>query len=367
MHVARLWLTDVRNHVATDVELPDGLVVVIGDNGQGKTNLLEAVGVCATLSSFRGAPTEALVRDGVDRAIVRAEVVEQTRRSLIEIELGSGRTRAQLNRQPLQRTRELLGLLRVTVFGPDDLELVKGSPTGRRRYLDDLLVACQPRNDELRRSLDRVLKQRSTLLKQAGPRADDDALTTLDVWDAQLVELGTELARRRAAITAELGPRVARAYRSLVDDRTGPPPEVGLTYAPDWLEEGLAEVLARIRRDELRRGVSLVGPHRDDLDIDLDAMPSRTHASQGEQRSLALALRLAGHELVGERTGTPPVVLLDDVLSELDPRRSRALLSHLPDAQVLLSTAGPIPEGIAPAATLRIDGGRVVERSVAAA
>ncbi len=367
MHVAQLWLTDVRNHTSTEVSLPDGLVVVIGDNGQGKTNLLEAVGVCATLSSFRGAPTEALVRSGAERGIVRAEVVESTRRSLIEIELGPGRTRAQLNRQPLRRTRELLGLLRVTVFGPDDLELVKGSPTGRRRYLDDLLVACQPRNDELRRSLDRVLKQRSTLLKQAGPRADADALSTLDVWDAQLVELGTELARRRAAITAELSPRVARAYRSLVEDRGDDVPEVVLTYAPEWLDEGLAVVLERIRRDELRRGVSLVGPHRDDLAVDLAGMPSRTHASQGEQRSLALALRLAGHELVTERTGTPPVVLLDDVLSELDPHRARSLLSHLPDAQVLLSTAGPIPDGISPKATLRIEAGRVVAASVEAA
>ncbi|MEO1065105.1 MAG: DNA replication/repair protein RecF [Actinomycetota bacterium] len=367
MYVAQLWLTDVRNHAATDVELPDGLVVVIGDNGQGKTNLLEAVGVCATLTSFRGAPTDALVRSGAERGIVRAEVVESTRRSLIEIELGPGRTRAQLNRQPLKRTRELLGLLRVTVFGPDDLEVVKGSPTGRRRYLDDLLVACLPRNDELRRSLERVLKQRSTLLKQAGPRADADALSTLDVWDAQLVELGTELARRRAAITAELGPRVTAAYRSLLEDRTGPPPEIALTYAPEWMEEGLAAALTRLRRDELRRGVSLVGPHRDDLVVELGGMPARTHASQGEQRSLALALRLAGHELVAERTGTPPVVLLDDVLSELDPTRARALLDHLPDAQVLLSTAGAIPEGIDPEATLRIEAGRVVSATRAAA
>ncbi|MEM9035293.1 MAG: DNA replication/repair protein RecF [Actinomycetota bacterium] len=363
MHVARLWLTEVRNHEATDVELPDGLVVVTGDNGQGKTNLLESVGLCATLSSFRGAPTEALVRAGAERGVVRCEVVEQTRRSLIEIELGPGRTRAQLNRQPLRRTRDLLGLLRVTVFGPDDLELVKGSPGGRRRYLDDLLVACQPRNDELRRDVDRVLKQRSTLLKQAGPRADEAALATLDVWDAKLAELGTELARRRRALVAELGPRVDAAYRSLVEERGSAGSGVVLGYDPDWLDEGLDRALERLRTDELRRGVSLVGPHRDDLDLVLDDLPSRTHASQGEQRSLALALRLAGHEVVAERTGTPPVVLLDDVLSELDPWRSRALLSHLPDAQVVISTAGPIPDGITPALVLRVDDGRVVERS----
>lgn len=359
MHVAQLWLTDVRNHAATELSLPDGLVVVRGDNGQGKTNLLEAVGVCATLSSFRGAPTEALVRSGAERGIVRAEVVESTRRSLIEIELGSGRTRAQLNRQPLRRTRDLLGILRVTVFGPDDLDLVKGSPSGRRRYLDDLLVACAPRNDELRRDVDRVLKQRATLLKQAGPRPDEAALATLDVWDAKLTELGTELARRRGALVDRLAPAAAAAYRSLVEDQGRAGAGVVMEYAPPWLDEGLGDALARVRDDELRRGVSLVGPHRDDLDLTLDELPARTHASQGEQRSLALALRLAGHEVVADRTGTPPVVLLDDVLSELDPWRSQALLAHLPAAQVLISTAGPIPDGVAPDLVVQVEEGRV--------
>lgn len=366
MYVARLWLTEVRNHRATDIELPDGLVVITGDNGHGKTNVLEAIGLCATLSSFRGAPIEALVGVGAERGVVRCEVVDQTRRSLIEIELGAGRTRAQLNRQPLRRASDLLGLLRVTVFGPDDLELVKGGPGGRRRYLDDLLVACQPRNDELRRDVDRVLKQRSTLLKQAGPRADEAALATLDVWDAKLAELGTELARRRRALTAELAPRVDAAYRSLLDDHPPPDAEVVLTYEPEWLDEGLEHALARLRHDELRRGVSLVGPHRDDLELGLGGLVARTHASQGEQRSLALALRLAGHEVVAERTGTAPVVLLDDVLSELDPRRSRALLSHLPDAQVVISTAGPIPAEITPARVLRVDTGSVIDVGAAA-
>ncbi len=358
MRVEQLWLSDFRNHVETHLRPSPRLTVITGDNGQGKTNLLEAVSVCATLASMRAAPAEAMVRAGYDRAVVRAEVSDGRRRSLIELQLAiGGRMRAQLNRQPLRRSADLLGVLRTTVFAPDDLDLIKGGPAGRRRLLDDLLVACSPRVHELRRDLDRVLRQRATLLKQAGPRPGDAALVTLDVWDAKLAELGTDLGRRRRELVAELTPAVEAAHDRIVGSGAGAVcgagpgspgrggartcARPGLTYDPDWLTEGLAEALARVRRDELRRGVSLVGPHRDDLAVALGALPARTHASQGEQRSLALALRLAGHEVVRARTGTTPVVLLDDVLSELDPRRSTALLDHLPDAQVLLTTATP--------------------------
>lgn len=289
---------------------------------------------------------------------MRVQVVEGDRESLIEIGLPrAGRMKSQLNRQALQRSRDLLGTLRTTVFQPDDLELIKGGPAGRRRYLDDLLVACRLRNDEIRRDLDRVLKQRNALLRQAGPRPDDATVATLDVWDAQLVAVGTELGRRRQALLGELTPRIGAAYAALLDDAADE--EVGLEYVSDWWSVGLEAALASVRTDEFRRGVSLAGPHRDDVEITLGGQPARTHGSQGQQRSLALALRMAGHGLVTERTGTAPVVILDDVLSELDPGRARSLLADLPDAQVLLTTAAPLPEGVVSDAVFRVEDGRV--------
>ena len=356
MHLRRLWLTDFRGYREADVAFDPGLTAVVGANGQGKTNLLEAIGYLATLASFRGAPTDALIRQGAERAVVRAEGDRDGRSLLLEAELvAGGRNRAQLNRQPLRRARDLLGALRVTVFSPDDLALVKSGPGERRTYLDDTLVALHPRNDQARADLDRILRQRAALLKQAGGRLTAEVELTLDVFDAKLVAAGEALAQARAELVVELEPILAAAY----DRVAGRPAEVHATYEPPWRAEGLAAALAASRRDDLRRGVSTVGPHRDDLDLAIGDLPSRTHASQGEQRSLALALRLAAHEVVTRRTETPPVLLLDDVFSELDPERSDALLHSLPAGQTVLSTAGALPSGAVPGALLRVDGGVV--------
>ena len=343
MHVEHLWLKDFRSYPSVDLELSSGLCAVLGPNGMGKSNLLEAVGYLALLESFRGAPTDALIRSGTPSAVVRGSVRTAEREQLIEAELvASGRNRIQVNRQRLHRTRDLLGAVRITVFSPDDLALIKGGPGLRRSYLDQLLVSLDPRNDSLRSELERALKQRNALLKQTRGRLDEAAELTLEVWDAKVVAAGEELARRRAELVERIEPVVVAAYA----DVAGAQVPVTLRYDAPWRDVGLAAALQAARPDELRRGVTLVGPHRDDLSIALDGLPSRTHSSQGEQRSLALALRLASHRLVNEVVGSPPVLLLDDVFSELDPDRSAALLRSLPAGQTLLSTAAGLPEGV---------------------
>lgn len=351
MQLRRLWLTDFRGYREADVSFDPGLTAVLGPNGQGKTNLLEAIGYLATLSSFRGAPTEAMIRAGAERAVVRAEAEREGRELLLEAELVvNGRNRAQLNKQPLRRARDLLGALRVTVFAPDDLRLVKGSPGDRRGYLDDTLVSLHPRYDEMRSELDRVLRQRGALLKQAGGRLSPEVELTLDVFDAKLVTAGEALASARQNLVAALGPLLGEAYDAVASASA----EVRATYDPPWMAEGLAAALVAARRDDLRRGVSTVGPHRDELDLVIAGLPSRTHASQGEQRSLALALRLAAHRVVTDKTESSPVLLLDDVFSELDPERSDALLRSLPPGQTVLSTASGLPAGAVPGAVVQV-------------
>jgi DNA replication and repair protein RecF len=356
VQLRHLWLNDFRNYHAGELTpAPDGLTVVQGSNGEGKTNLLEAIGYLATLGSFRGAPAEALVRVGAGMAVIRAEGDREGRALLIETVIQpSGRDRVLVNRQPLRRSRDLLGSLRVSVFAPDDLSLVKGGPAERRRFLDETLVALHPKNDALRSDLDRILRQRNTLLKQAAGRPSPAVLATLDVWDAKLAEVGEALATARAALVERLQPTVSKAY----DQVAATAAEVQVEYGRSW-PGTLADALAGARHDDLRRAVSTVGPHRDDLALSLGGMPARTHASQGEQRSLALAMRLAAHGVVGEEVGSPPLLLLDDVFSELDPDRSEALLAHLPPGQAFLTTAGPVPAGARPSLVVHVHDGRI--------
>jgi DNA replication and repair protein RecF len=370
MHLEHLWLTDFRSY--RDAEFspaPAGITVVSGNNGEGKTNLLEAIGYLATLKSFRGSPAEAMVRDGApgSQAVVRAEGSREGRHLLVEAELhAAGRDRVQVNRQPLRRSRDLLGALCVTVFGPDDLGLVKGGPQGRREYLDDLLVSLHPRHDATITEVERVLKQRNALLKSAGGAAMSgrplapDVESTLDVWDAKLSEAGEALASARAALTEALEPLAGTAYGQLAAgvahrgrDR------VRLSYRRSW-EGSLVTALRDARRDDLRRGVTTIGPHRDELLLAVGDLAGRTHASQGEQRSLALALRLAGHALVTERIGSAPILLLDDVFSELDPARSEALLACLPPGQAVVTTADDLPPGARVAARARVEDGKLL-------
>ncbi len=357
MRLRRLWVADFRNYEAAElVPAPDGLTVVLGGNGEGKTNLLEAIAYLATLASFRGAPGEALVRQGAASAVVRAEVERGDRPVLIETELPvSGRHRVLVNHQPLRRGRDLLGAFRVSVFSPDDLALVKEGPAARRRYLDDTLVSLHPRNDALRAQVERVLRQRAALVRQCAGRLSSEVATTLDVWDAKLAVAGEALAGARAELVATLESAVAKAY----DQVAGSAAQVSLSYQRSW-DGPLPAALAAARHDDVRRGVNSVGPHRDELEVSVNGFAARTHASQGEQRCLALALRLAAHDVVTEANGEPPVLLLDDVFSELDDERSAALLATLPEGQTVLTTAGAVPSDARPRHTVRVREGRIL-------
>jgi DNA replication and repair protein RecF len=365
--VARLALTDFRCYSEVDLVLPTGVTVVSGANGEGKTSLLEALGWAATTRSFRGVPDAALVRSGKEAAYLRVNVQESDREQLMEAEIRAvGRNRVRVNRHPLTRARDLLGLVRVTVFAPDDLQLVKGGPAERRAYLDDLLVAVAPRYDAVRTEVDRVLKQRNALLRQGmrGPDAD----STLVVFDEQLVRAGSELVRGRLRLTDRLLPVVRDAYRGLAGDVDA----VDAAYEAEWaegsvtpdvddVEELLRTALVTRRSAELDRGVTLVGPHRDEWRVRLAGLDARTHASQGEQRTLSLGLRLAGHRVCAEVVGTEPVLLLDDVFSELDPARAEALVAELPTGQTLITTASEVPGSVHPDRRLRVRAGHVEE------
>jgi DNA replication and repair protein RecF len=370
MYLERLWLTDFRSYPEAEfAPAPAGITVVHGANGEGKTNLLEAIGYVATLRSFRGSPAEAMVRHGTEGgcAIVRAAGIREERRLLVEAELhAAGRDRVQVNRQALRRSRDLFGAFCVTVFAPDDLGLVKGAPQGRRDFLDGLLISLHPRHDATITEVERVLKQRNALLKSAGGAASSgrplpaDVTVTLDVWDAKLASAGDPLSAAREALTGALEPICKAAYSRLaagVAHRGRA--EIRLSYRRSW-EGELQTALGRARQDDLRRGVTTLGPHRDELILEVGGLGGRTYASQGEQRSLALALRLAGHQLVSDRIGSAPILLLDDVFSELDPARSEALLGCLPPGQAVVTTAGELPPGAVIAARARLEDGKLL-------
>jgi DNA replication and repair protein RecF len=355
VQITRLWLHDFRSYESLELPLELGLTAVIAPNGAGKTNLLEALGVLATLKSFRGAPTESLVRRGADAAVVRAEGIRDGRDVLIELEMGRGRTRAQVNRQRLKRGRDLLGALRISVFAPDDLALLKEGPSIRREYLDDALVALDPKTDAMYREFDRILKQRNAVLRQSQglvpDRLDESTQVTLDVWDDKFNSVGTAIADHREDLVGRLRPLIQDSYNQLA----GSSQPIGATYRRSWGDGSLAEALSTNRATDLRRGVSTVGPHRDELAITLNDLASRTEASQGEQRTLALALRLAAHRLITDAIGEPPLLLLDDVLSELDVDRADALLTNLPPGQTVITSATELPPTTNPDRVLRFD------------
>jgi DNA replication and repair protein RecF len=368
VYLSALSLTDFRSYAQVDLRLAPGRTTFLGSNGQGKTNLLEAVGYLATLGSHRVAADAPLVRLGAERAIVRGAVVRDERSVTLEVEVVPGRAnRARINRAPVPRPRELLGLLRTVLFAPEDLALVKGDPGGRRGFLDDLLVARAPRYAGVRADYDRVNKQRTTLLKtagqakRAGRRSGDEsgALSTLDVWDEHLARAGGELLAGRLRLVEAVTPLIDAAYAQ-VSDRRGPveveyrssvPDLDGVGRDPESLAAALLAELRRLRPQEIERGVSLAGPHRDDLVLSIGQLPARGYASQGESWSLALALRLASYELLREgfHGGGEPVLLLDDVFAELDANRRERLAELVASAEQVLITAAvadDVPGGL---------------------
>jgi len=356
VHITRLALTDFRSFASVGLSLAPGVSTFMGANGQGKTNLVEAAAYVATLGSHRVGSDAPLVRRGAERAILRAMMTADARDSLVEIEINPGRAnRVRLNRVPLSRPREVLGTLRCVLFAPEDLAVVKGDPDQRRRYLDDLLVATAPRYAGSRAEYERVLRQRSTLLKSA--RARGGVPGALDAWDEQLVRLGAELTAGRLALVAAIRPLVAKAYAAVSGDDGAAgmiyrQPSGGKCEPPaglEQLQDMLRKALAAARTAELERGVCLVGPHRDELELSIGDLPARGYASHGESWSMALALRLAAYELL-RADGEDPVLILDDVFAELDAGRRERLAILVGGAeQVLVTAAVPadVPSALA--------------------
>jgi DNA replication and repair protein RecF len=353
MYLSHLALVEFRSYSAVELTLGPGVTVFIGPNGQGKTNLVEAVGYLAGLGSHRVAHDAPLVRLGAERAVVRGTVVQHGRPTLVEIEITPGRAnRARVNKAPVPRPRDVLGLVRTVLFAPEDLALVKGDPAERRRFLDELLVARAPRFAGVRADYDRVLKQRNALLKSAGgairARGGPLELPTLDVWDTHLAHTGAELLAARLELVETLRPLVAKSYDAVaagiatgearLDYRSSLGPDVELVPDRHQLEAAILQATAQFRRAEIERGISMVGPHRDDLVLGLGPMPARGFASQGEAWSFALALRLASFELLRAH-GDDPILVLDDVFAELDVGRRDRLARLVVEAEQVLVTA----------------------------
>ena len=414
MFVTELSLTDFRNYETAALELTDGVTVFVGSNGQGKTNLVEAVEYLSTMSSHRVSATAPLILAGAESAVLRAKVQagrDDPRLITLELELTTGRSNvARLNRAPLQRPRDLVGALRTVVFSPMDIAIVRGDPSDRRAWLDSLVVTRWPRMAGVRQDLDRVLKQRNALLKAMSGRSrvpsGGDEEVTLQVWNEQLAAIGAELLHARLDTLADVLPHAQRAYETIAPvnnqiavtyktalDLTrslsrspGEAPDLARSLsrspgeAPDRVERpgadpaqpaqrtevreslrfALLDAMEARRRDEIQRGVTLVGPQRDDIELGIGALPAKGYASHGESWSLALALRLGGFMLVRD-DGVEPVLVLDDVFAELDTSRRERLAGAVADAEQVLITAAvgaDVPDFPA-ARRFRVDAGRV--------
>jgi DNA replication and repair protein RecF len=389
VHLRHLSVTDFRSYPTAELPLAPGVTTLIGLNGQGKTNLIEAAGYLATLGSHRVAADAPLVRSGTQQAIIRGVVIRDARETLIELEINigraSGRNRARLNHSPTSRPREILGTLRTVLFAPEDLGLVKGDPSERRRFLDELLVARQPRWAGVRSEYDKVLKQRNALLKSAAPvlrrgvrrthksstslstgavdkdvDGADGALHTLGVWNSHLAMVGAQLLYARLRLMRDLTPYLTKAY----DEVSAAHSDAHISYKSSLREESSAAIaggavpeiqelhdellasLEAVRVNEIERGISLVGPHRDDVVLTLGDLPAKGYASHGESWSFALGLRLAAYQLLRHDLGEDPVLILDDVFAELDSGRRERLATLIADCEQVLITAafpGDVP------------------------
>ena len=381
MYVDHLQLTDFRSYASVDVPLEAGVTTFVGANGQGKTNLVEAVEYLATMNSHRVASEVPLVRSGATSAVVRAGVVaglNDSRRLTLELEINPGKAnRARLNRSPLRHAREIIGVLRTVVFSPVDIAIVKGDPSERRHFLDELLVARWPRLAGVRGDYERVLRQRTTLLKSLSGRLrggppPTDTEATLDVWDSHLARAGGELLEARLTTLDDLAPHISKAYADIAPTNNDAiaeyrasadldvPRQVEHGTARADLSAALESAMAERRAEEIQRGVSLVGPHRDDIALSLGMLPAKGYASHGESWSFALALRLGSFHLL-RADGVEPVLVLDDVFAELDSIRRERLASGVRVAEQVLVTAAvgaDVPELLA-GQRFRVAGGDV--------
>lgn len=349
MHVTHLVLDDFRNYEHVEVDFSLGINVLIGRNGQGKTNIVEAIGYIATHGSHRVSQDAPLVRAGAKRSIIRCSVSREDRDVLIELEINPGQAnRARVNRSPVNKTRDALGIVRTVLFAPEDLNLVKGDPAERRAFIDSFLTQRTPKYASVKSDFERVVKQRNSLLKSAKVarnKAHEAMLETLHVWDEQLVNLGSDIICQRQEILDELNPIVRAHYLTVSNGQT----PTTLTYATalddidfgdnEAVRQAMVDRLAKVQREELDRGVTLVGPHRDDIAISLGDLPAKGYASHGESWSIALALRLACFDLLNDDLYGDPVLILDDVFAELDSVRRRKLTEVVATAHQVIITA----------------------------
>ncbi len=370
MYLEHLHLVNFRNYHKLDIQLPKGTIIFEGFNGEGKTNLLESIYFLLTMRSFRTLSNEALVCNikelthsdisatTLPSATLRAEIRIQQRELLLEaIIFQSGKSQFRLNKKIIKR-RDILGLLPVSLFKPDDLTLVKGAPSIRRDFLDEILIQLYPRLDRILSNLDHILRQRNVLLRQVNGRLGSEEKITLDVWDQKLAEVGNIIGEERYKLVNHLNPVIAEVYNQIAM-RDG---QVDINYNSTWLDNKLEIALSQARKDDLRRGVTTIGPHRDDLDFLLEGNAAKTYASQGEQRSFALALRLAASQELSKVIGEVPLLMLDDVFSELDINRIRGVLLALGSEQTLLTTVGDLPVDLACNARYSVSGGQVIRR-----
>lgn len=390
MYLEHLSLTDFRSYAQVDLSLAPGITVLVGSNGLGKTNLVEAIGYLATLSSHRVSQDGPLLRFGTDQGMIRAQLVRNEQKVMVEVEINANRAnRARINRANPVRARDILGICRTVLFAPEDLALVKGDPGNRRRFLDDLLVVLMPRHAGTRSDYDRVLKQRNALLKSARSQhfsragVPESQLAMLDVWDSHLADTAGRLLAARLELLERLRPHMARSYAELTNGgkvleaiyrssvaefvHTGPEVPTGelVNFSAAELTQFYLAELQASRTRELDRGMSLVGPHRDDVELLLGAAPAKGYASHGESWSVALAMRLASFHVLDEDqhiAGNQPILILDDVFAELDAQRRRRLAAMVASAEQVLVTAAvaeDIPEELAGSSVQVIPGGVV--------
>ena len=350
-----LELQDFRNYTSLKLELHPGLTLLTGKNGSGKTNLIESVGFLARGGPLRNMPAEGLIRDGAETAVARGEFSSQQRSLLVEAQLPRPpkRLRLQVNRQPVARRSDLRSMMQITVFLPGHLSVVQGGPDGRREFLDEAAAAISSAAAEAQAEMLRILRQRNALLRRAkGILTSGDAMS-LDVWDEQFAAAAVACCDMRLAALEKIAGYVEAAYQQVAGERA----ELEMSYETSWVGDDFSQALAAARQSDLRRGLTTIGPHRDDLRLQLNDLPARTHASQGEQRTLALAMRLALHQLQTDTRRQVPLLLLDDVLSELDSQRSERLIKALPEGQAIVTSATPLPEVARPDETFLVSEG----------
>lgn len=341
MFLSYLQLTNFRSYENLELRLTPGTTTYVGSNGEGKTNIVEAIGFLAYLRSHRTSSDNPLIKLGYEKAYIRAKVETAGREELLEVEINQGRAnRARINQQPVRSTRELLGHLRAVLFTPEDLSLVKGDPTERRDFLDTLLISRTPRYAGVIADYEKALKQRNVLLKNRPHDRD------LIPWDEHLARYGAQLIAARLQLISDLMPYVIDSYQNISEGD-----QISATYKSSQdlqgktaveLEGEIASLIPNLRRAELERGVTLVGPHRDDLLLTLGPTPVKGYASQGESWSYALALRMGAYQLLsneGGGVGAQPVLILDDVFAELDSLRRGALLSLIDESEQVFVTA----------------------------